>query len=52
MCNNKAETSQKPKMELSAKKVNGFNPLTIFAKSSSPGVRRVLSTPQYLRLCI
>ena len=38
MYSNIAETSQKPRMELSAKTVNSFNPLTIFAKSPIPGV--------------
>ena len=49
MYSNIAETDQKPKTGLSAKTVNGFNPLTIFAKSPIPGVERVPSTPQHLR---
>ena len=38
MYSNIAETSQKPRTELSAKTVNSFNPLTVFAKSPIPGV--------------
>ena len=35
MYSNIVETSQKPKTELSAKTVNGFDCLTVFAKSPS-----------------
>ena len=52
MYSNIAESSQKPKTKLSVKTVNGLNPLTIFAKSPIPGVRRVLSMPRDLLLCI
>ena len=52
MYRNIVETSQTPKTELSAKTISGLNPLTIFAKSSIPGVGRVPSTPPHLRLCI
>ena len=52
MCRNIVETSQTPKKELSAKTVNGLNPLTIFAKSAILCVGRVPSTPPHLRLYI
>ena len=45
MYSNIAETSQKPKTELSAKTLNDFNPLTIFAQYPIPGVGQIPSTP-------
>ena len=52
MYGNIAETGQKPKTELSAKTVNGFNPLTIFAKSPIPGLGRVPSTSTLMSINI
>ena len=52
MYGNIAETGQKPKAELSAKTVNGFNPLTIFAKSPIPGLGRVPSTSTLMSISI
>ena len=52
MYSNIAEISQKPKTKLSAKAVNGFNPLTIFAKKPIPDVGRVLSTSRHLHMHI
>ena len=52
MYGNIAETGQKPKAELSAKTFNGFNPLTIFAKSPIPGLGRVPSTSTLMSINI
>ena len=53
MYGNIAETGQKPKAELSAKTVNGFNSsLTIFAKSPIPGLGRVPSTSTLMSINI
>ena len=52
MYGNIAETGQKPKTELSAKTFNGFNPLTIFAKSPIPGLGRVPSTSTLMSINI
>ena len=52
MYSNIAETGQKPKTELSAKTVNGCNPLTIFAKSPIPGLGRVPSTSTLMFISI